>query len=112
MKVAKDKVLPLLHLIKSTIEEEILETPKQELSVFFLDDITLSFTREEKPIFYGLTFEALGRDFSVINNLEVLVAAENDEGDEEGYLVEDEALVELLNEFLGWRTKVLEKFGA
>lgn len=112
MKISKELTLDLIKIIRDKVEAEIVSTEEQSLSVYFLDDITLSFTQTERKDFYGLTFEALGRDFSVINNLEVLVTAENDEGDEEGFIVEDEVLIGLLEEFLTWRIKVLKDFGA
>lgn len=112
MKIAREVVLDLIKATRKVAEPENVATPGQELTVYFLDDITLSFTKGEKVDFYGLTFEALGRDFSIINNLEVLVAGENDEGDEEGFIVEDEQLLTHLADFLQWRIRVMETFGS
>lgn len=112
MKVSKETTLELVKAIRSRVEPETVDAGAQKLTVYFLDDITLSFTQTERQDFYGLTFEALGRDFSIINNLELLVTGENDEGDEEGFIVEDEKLVTLLEEFLAWRVKTLSLFGA
>ena len=112
MKISKDLTLELIKSVRGKVEPETLPAATQELSVYFLDDITLSFTKNDRQDFYGLTFEALGRDFSIINNLEVLVTAENDEGDEEGFIVEDEVLLGLLEDFISWRIKVLKNFGA
>ena len=112
MKVAKEAVSGLVKAMRAAVEAESVEVGPQTLTVYFLDDVTLSFTQTERQDFYGLTFEALGRDFSVINNLELLVTSENDEGDEVGLIVEDGELVALLEDFLRWRTRTLEVFGA
>lgn len=112
MKVSKEVTMSLIRSIRSKVEPETVDAGTQNLTVFFLDDITLSFTQTERQDFYGLTFEALGRDFSIINNLELLVIAENDEGDEEGFIVEDELLVSKLEKFLALRTEILDEFGA
>lgn len=112
MKISKDTVASLVKTVRGATTPETVAGTGQELTVYYLDDLTLSFTQGEKPAFFGLTFEALGRDFYVIANLDLLVTAENDEGDPEAYMVEDEKLAEAIDHFLQWRTDVLEKFGA
>lgn len=112
MKVSKEVVLDLVKAVRAKVEPETIDAGSQKLSVYYLDDITVSFTQTERQDFYGLMFEALGRDFSIINNLELLVTGENDEGDEEVFIVEDENLVEELSSFLRWRTGVLDRLGA
>lgn len=112
MKISKEPVMEIIKAVRSIVEPEVIEAPLQDLSVYYLDDITLSFTTTERADFYGLMFEALGRDFSIINNLEVLFSAENDEGDEESFSLESPELIKHLEDFLRWRAEVIRSFGA
>ena len=112
MKLEKSSLPPLVRAVRQASEPELVTNEGESFQVFYLDDLTLSYSGSEKPTFFGLTFEALGRDFTVLANLDILVGDLNEEGEDEVYLVEDEALVGLLQEYLAWRTAVLEKLGA
>lgn len=110
MKVSSDVVKDLLAAIREVAEPESLDTGIQILTLYRLDDVIAMFTTGETPVFHGVTFEALGQDFSIINNLELLVRGENDEGDEEAFIVGDRE-VPALEEFLIWRTRTIRSLG-
>lgn len=112
MKVSREAVQLLIMSMRKNVEPETVDTGAQLLTLYRLDDVVVSFTQSVPEAFYGITFEALGQDFSIINSLDLLVSGENDEGDDETFLVEDDVLLERLEEFLAWRTKTLDTFGA
>lgn len=99
-------------LHKQLKPEELTLENGSKLQVFTLEDITMSFTKAEKPSFFGLSFTVLARDFSVLSTLELLVSLPSEDGeDEEVFEINDEKIGASLNQFLLWRATMLETNG-
>lgn len=110
MKLNRVVIEDLVSKVRQAVEPVELNKGKL-LKAFYMDDLTLSFLPDDEDfVFYGLGFEALGRDFFVLNDYSVLVLTENDEGDSETHEVVDKEFIGYLNEYLHWRTKVVAKF--
>jgi len=113
MKLPADTVKNLTKIVREKgIAEDVDGENGQKLRVFFLEDITTSFLLNEKPTFFGISFEAIGREFTILQSLDLLVSLpeENEEG-EAAYEINDEKTMGILNEYLVWRTKALETVG-
>ena len=109
-KLVREDIAPLIKMITKSSVGELVFTGEQKLKVYYLDDVTLTFSVSDKPSFFGLMFEALGRNFTVLGSLDLIVSGEAEEGEENAFIVEDDRLLELIREYLLWRLKVLEAF--
>lgn len=79
------------------------------MNVFNMDDLTAIFeTVDGKPTFYGLVFEALGKDFIINNEFSIILAGSDENGEEGTYEVSDELFLKSLEKFLKWRLEVLQ----
>lgn len=112
MKVKEDVVQSLSKRLLEYGAREVFDGTEE---VFHSDDVMVHFSNADGKVFQGLSFEMIGRDFNVLPNLELAIS--EDTRDEatasseaaEVYIVEDEELVNLTNDYLTWRTQVLEK---
>lgn len=79
------------------------------MNVFNTDDLTAIFqTINGKPTFYGLVFEALGKDFIINNDFNIILSGSDENGDEGTYEVTDELFLKSLENFLKWRLEILQ----
>lgn len=113
MKIPSATVKNLAKAVREkAVFDDVDGIDEQKVRAYFLEDITVSFILGEKPTFFGISFEAIGREFTILQNLDILVSLpeENEEG-EEAYEINDEKTVKLLNDYLVWRTTALETVG-
>jgi len=112
VKIAKDVVGKLIVAVQKEAEPLTVDAEGEALLAYYLDDLSVTFTPGEKPVFYGLIFEALGQEFSVLGNLDVLIAVPSEEVEDEtdALVIADESFIAKLEEFLSWRTSMLENF--
>lgn len=100
-----------MRTVRSKIEPEPIDGAS--IVAHFLDDITVMFTTGDKPSFYGITIDVLGRTFHISNDLRVMIedTAEEDPNNKV-FLLDDDRLIDFLDDFINLRTKLLETFGA
>lgn len=115
MKISQDVVKALAKAAREHGVGDTLEGPNNtKIQAFFLEDFTVSFSVDQqgKTSFHGLSFEVLGKEFTVIPSLELLVSLPSDDGeDEEAYELDEEAIVKHIELYLLWRKDALEKYG-
>ena len=98
------------QMIKTGARENSSD-PKQMF--FTLDDATLIFkiNANKKPVFFGLIFESVGRDFIVDEEYGVLLqAVEDGSEDPVTFQVNDENLLKYLETYLEWRIAMMRNF--
>lgn len=112
MKISQDVVRGLAKAVRSHGVTDELEGPDgQTIQAFYLEDVTVSFIQAEKPSLYGISFEAIGKEFTIIANLDILISLpKGEDEDEEVYELDDAGVVAHLEDYLTWRTVALEKF--
>jgi hypothetical protein len=73
--------------------------------------VTVSFVAGERPSLYGISFETLGKEFTIVSSLDLLISLPKDDDDsDEVFEIEDADVVAHIEEYLRWRTVALEKF--
>lgn len=111
MPVSSDLVKSMVSLLmKAGTSERHRDESGADLIVVRLNDLMVSLEeRNGKKAFYGMVFEALGQDFTILPGGDVLIQAVNDEtGDVDTLEVNDDEFIELLEKFLEWRKQALE----
>lgn len=115
MKISQDVLKSVAKAAREHGVEDVLEGPNgTKIQAFFLEDFTVSFSINDqgKTSFHGLSFEVLGKEFTVIPSLELLVSLPTEDGeDEEAYELDEEAIVKHIELYLTWRKDALEKYG-
>lgn len=108
MKIDPNILKGLIKSIKSNYSSEKLELDDDTvLYIYSIEDFTLSFTEERK--FFGMTFEILGREFSLLSNGDLLVSIEDEDDEAEAYSIEDPSLVKYINDYFVWRTNIFNE---
>lgn len=111
MKISQDVVRDLAKVARSQgVAEEIEGPDGQKIQSFFLEDLTVSFLMGDKTSLFGISFEALGREFTIIASLDLLVSLPTEDGGDEVFEIEDADVLAHLETYLRWRTVALEKF--
>lgn len=112
MKVSQEIVKGLARVARNQgVAEEIEGPDNQTIQAFYLEDVTVSFVLAEKPTLYGLSFEVLGKEFTILPTLDLLVSLPKvEDDDDEIYEIEDSGVIAHIEEYLKWRTVALEKF--
>ena len=108
MKISKDVAKLIIDSVRSNVKPSTVSgADGAKMNAYYLDDATVSFTlKNNKEVFFGASFEMLGKDFHIINTLDALVV--NSEGPEEQvYLVDDEAFIKVIENFFTWRMSAL-----
>lgn len=100
MKVEKTIVM---NLVKSALRT-FAPDEVGENKAYYADDMTIVLTNENK--LFGVSFESLGQSYNILNTLELILTT--GEGEDDAYIVDDEDMITLINEYLQWRTKVLQ----
>jgi hypothetical protein len=112
MKADKSQVGRILKGVRKYIEPESVPEISEDMKVYYLDDITVTFSEKEKSVFFGLSLDVLGRDFHILPDLSVLVAEDEENGKDDAYVIEDDSLLEFINGYLSIRADLLEKLHA
>lgn len=112
MKISQDIVKELARAVRSQgVSEEIEGVDGKTVQAFYLEDVTVSFIKGDRPTLYGVSFEALGKEFTIIDSLDLLISLPKNEADDEDvYEIEDAGVLAHIEEYLRWRTIALEKF--
>jgi hypothetical protein len=112
MKISQDVVKGLAKAARSQGVVEELDGPDgAKIQAYYLEDVTVSFLTGAKPSLYGISFETLGKEFTIISSLDLLISLPKDEDDsDEVFEIEDAGVVEHIETYLRWRTVALEKF--
>ncbi len=111
MKISLDAVKTLARASRSKLSPEDVENEEGEtVRIYSLEDFTISFLIEDKPKFFGLTFNALAQEFTVLSSLDLLVFITDNEG-EAAYEIEDEDTIRSLENYVLWRASMLETTG-
>lgn len=112
MKISHDVIKGLARAARSQGVAEELDGPEdQKIQAFYLEDFTVSFLQGERPSLYGVSFEALGKEFTILANLELMMSLpKEEENEDEIYEISDPDVVAHLEDYLRWRTIALEKF--
>ena len=116
MKFSREVVRPLaLAAKKHGVGDSMLGLQGERIQSFFLEDFSVSFSlnpETKKPSFYGLSFEVLGKSFTVLSDYEILVTLPSEDGEsEESYALDDPDLIEYLERYVAWRGELLERHG-
>jgi hypothetical protein len=112
MKISQDVVKRLAKAARSQGVAEVLDGPDgAKIQAFYLEDVTVSFVAGERPSLYGISFETLGKEFTIVSSLDLLISLPKDDDDsDEVFEIEDADVVAHIEEYLRWRTVALEKF--
>jgi len=114
MKITASVVKALAKAVRAQGVVNESETAEgKKLQAYYLEDMTLSFIigDDGRQSLYGLSFEAIGKEFSIISSLDLLVSLPSEEDDEESvYDINDSDFLAHIEEYLRWRTVMLEKF--
>ena len=112
MKISQDVVKGLAKAARTYGVSEDIEGPEnQKIQAFYLDDVTVSFNLGDRASLYGVSFETLGKEFTIIASLDLLISLpKGDDSEDEIFEIEDAGVVAHIEEYLRWRTVALEKF--
>lgn len=111
MKISQDVVKNLAKAARSKGVSEKLDGPDgQVIQAFYLEDVTVSFVLGDRPALYGISFEVLGKEFTIIASLDLLMSLPKEEGKEQVFELNDAGILAHIEEYLRWRTVALEKF--
>lgn len=101
MKINKELVKDFVRSVRRTFAPDELE----ENNAYYMDDATVILTSDNRLV--GIYFEALGQSFNILSTLDLILAVGDD--DDDAYVVDDESMMELIEEFLTWRLKVIDE---
>ncbi len=116
MKVNKNLVRELAIAVRTKgLSEDSTGLNGEHFKIFYMEDVTVTFLLKENaeaPEFFGASFAALGRDFSILNDLGLYIALpdEANEDEEEIYEITEEPLIRHLERFLAWRISAMRTF--
>lgn len=99
MKVDKKIVVEFLKAVRRNFAPDEVG----ENNAYYMDDATVLLTTDNKLV--GIAFETLGQSFNILNTLDLLMSVDDDTDDT--YIVDDEGMIDLIEGYLSWRTKVL-----
>lgn len=99
MKVDKKIVVEFLKAVRRNFAPDEVG----ENNAYYMDDATVLLTPDNKLV--GIAFETLGQSFNILNTLDLLMSVDDDTDDT--YIVDDEGMIDLIEGYLSWRTKVL-----
>lgn len=98
MKVDKKIVVEFLKAVRRNFAPDEVG----DNNAYYMDDATVLLTPDNKLV--GIAFETLGQSFSILSSLDLLMAVDDTD---DAYIVDDEDMIELIEGYLSWRTKVL-----
>lgn len=101
MKIKKELVVSFIKSVKRNFAPDELE----ENNAYYMDDATVILRSDNKLV--GIYFETLGQSFNILSTLDLVLSLSDDE--DEAYVVDDEAMIDLIHEYLTWRIKVLDQ---
>lgn len=106
--VVKDLIT---HVVREGGQEErTVEGVKS--TVYTFKDLLVVFEKRSKPAFGGMVFEALGKDFIVTPDFEILVTGvDYGTNEDDTFEVNSELFLDSLENFLEWRLTALKTLG-
>ena len=140
MKISRAALVELLRAVRKHVTPQ--DAPNTKLTAYYLDDMTVLFTRGDNPTFFGVVISVLGRELSVVADRSVLVEDDRpplstDGGEDEGLIsgesissadldddtlsgdtsgeilsVDDDRVIKFLDSFIHIRAHLLETLGA
>lgn len=113
MKISQDVVKNLVKAVRTHGLADDIDGPEgQPIDAYYLEDLSVSFLAGDRPSLYGISFEAIGREFTILPTLELIVTLPQAEGEaeDEAYELDDAEVVAHIEAYLRWRTVALEKF--
>lgn len=99
MKVDKKIVVEFLKAVRRNFAPDEVG----ENNAYYMDDATVLLATDNKLV--GVSFETLGQSFNILSTLDLIMVIDDDS--DESYVVDDEGMLELIESYLSWRTKVL-----
>ena len=83
------------------------------MELFLIEDASVVFSKDQgQPVFQGLSFEMVGRDFHVLPNLDLALSETVSDGTDsrsEVFSIEDQEFVAQTSSYLLWRAGFLRK---
>lgn len=111
MRVSQEIIRELAKSIREHgIKEDITGPDNARITAFYLEDMTVSFITDEKTSLYGISFETLGKEFTILPSLELVVQLPASDTEDDVYEIEDPALFKALEDYLRWRVRILKDF--
>lgn len=109
MKISSETIKKLAQAVKAkAMTEDLEDSDGNTIRAYFLQDLTLTFkVTNGRSTFYGLNFQTVGRQFTILQNLELLTTFVED-GVNKVFEVADQPFLNAIENYLRWRATSLE----